>query len=748
MADLSEISTARRAPGGAGRSIEGLARKAIAIAGRHRVAFAAGCVVSLVVSFALATKLSTATWDASGTLLYAPLTGPEMQGLYVPPDLRSLVTIAKTPANLRTLRAEFKLKVPVQTLTKFIKVTVPTGTKMVEFELRWGGAEAGAAIVNRLMELFRDQVAGLRKQKINGLADDLRAHHDACKARVQAAGDALDRFCRREKAGDIVQDIARINGEVQALEVVDATNEREHADLQAQLKKMDEHIAKLRERGNAEAADAAKLEHAEESITDNRRRQERLRELIAEEKLRREVQAKLVAARADYQRNVELAKRGVASRKQVETAKALADALAAQIEESADLRAWRAELERIDKVVVPEGGHQAAVLVQRRADPVQAAGDRPAADLQPRGGGAAQEGHRGRPPRGRPADGAPAGVQGAGPGRGAGRGRAPVGDGGADGDPEAPGDPDARVLGRRPRVPRAVPGPPPTRRLILMIGLATGLLATLGALALADQVIWPSADAAEAAWKLGLPILGRLPGPITVPGPDEPDDPAIRLLALRLRQAVDESSGLILFSSMNAAGGSARLVEALARCFGRREERVLILDVAGHPEDRAACAAMRPADLAPAEGPGASAGLHAYLVFECDEPDHFIFPTIHPGVDCMPAGDLLFGMELLATQRMTQLVESARAHYSVILAIGPRADAQVDLELIAAHADAIVLHAVDGAPLCPVEPAKFRHLIGIGAPILGAVFSGAERPVPPPPAARIVPRPALQDLRP
>ena len=94
-----------------------------------------------------------------------------------------------------------------------------SGTKTVDFEVRWSDRHVAAGLVNRLMDLFRNQVAEVRKAKINGYVEDFKEHVEGCRARLQAANDALTEFSRRERVGDVNADLARLKEilEIQAV---------------------------------------------------------------------------------------------------------------------------------------------------------------------------------------------------------------------------------------------------------------------------------------------------------------------------------------------------------------------------------------------------------------------------------------------------------------------------------------------------------------------------------------------------
>ena len=703
-----------------------IAAGAARVASRHRVAASAGTVASVAAAVAFALMFTVTGWDSSGTLLYAPLTGPDSQGsLYVPPDLKTLVALVKSPKSFESIREEFKLAVPAAALEKSFKITVPSGTKTVDFEIRWSNRDVAAGLVNRLMDLFRNQVAEVRKAKINGYVEDFKEHVEGCRARLQAANDALTEFNRRERVGDVNADLARLNGEIQDLETEMSKSRRDEGNFLAQMEALAKHMDDLKDQDRVREEDSSKAEAAEETVADNRRRQERLRELITEERLKMEIGAKLISARAETARITRLADRGHATQEGLEQARAAVLVLEAQIKETDMIRSWKGELERIDKVVVPKGKtkNQGSTAIEQivfkkleltlyltasRRAVQQIKGDIATRDGEVRRLMGLQRQQRSLTKVVEACD---------------------FERTAASGELTALKKLQAIKTYEFAIITPAAPSPAAaaSNRKLLLFGVSgAGIFITLGLLAIGDFVLWPRQDAATLVSKLGLRILGHVPAadaPLPWTDAHPRSDEPIRMLALRIRQAVPNAGSVVLLSSLDRDTGSAGLAAALGRCFARRDERVLILDLAGIPADQSFFANFRASWSPRPDMKTEAVGLHAYLVFECDDPTEFVFPTAVNGVDCMPAGELLYGMELLATHRMRELFETLRSRYSLILAIAPRADYQVDLEMLAAYAAGILFHADQGEPMCAIEPAGIRQLASLGVPILGAVIA-------------------------
>jgi Mrp family chromosome partitioning ATPase len=80
-----------------------------------------------------------------------------------------------------------------------------------------------------------------------------------------------------------------------------------------------------------------------------------------------------------------------------------------------------------------------------------------------------------------------------------------------------------------------------------------------------------------------------------------------------------------------------------------------------------------------------------YLTFACDRPGEILRPTSIPGVDHIGTGLADAPSDLLATRRMKELIEFLRGRYTMVIVLGPAVAERVDLEILAAQANGIVL---------------------------------------------------------
>jgi hypothetical protein len=281
-------------------------------------------------------------------------------------------------------------------------------------------------------------------------------------------------------------------------------------------------------------------------------------------------------------------------------------------------------------------------------------------------------------------------------------------------------------------------------------------------------------ESALHAWarRTGLPVLARvsdLPVPGDATGGIEVRDTfdndllaaplegaanhdAWRLLALRIQQSMERSGSAIMFCGLGARPAPDRLPWNLACCFARRGERVLLLRLeAGEHSPQAATAGrlydfmethLTKAGHAPASGNGAASngsaesktagetsgtavaeprGLAAYFARTSDVLDDLIHPTSLPNVDRLRSAEFPLPHESWGTQRMTDLLNHLRERYTLVLISGPSVAQPVDLQMLAARVDGIVLSAPADGQISPSADVVVNDLLQLSAPIMGLV---------------------------
>ncbi len=699
----------------------------------------------------LVTLLGTQrTWEATATLLYTPLPVPlAFQDLYEPPELSSVMPLALSRPPLEEIQKEFDLPLPVKTLRKLISVeSSPGSDNMLEISFQWGDPQESAAMVNRMVELFRAEVTRVRRQALDNYYADLENHLTACKERLAMARKRLRDLSHEKNVVDADEDLESLQEDISSLEETLATTARRETSLAAQSKQITAHIEDLKQQETKKAVEKKKYEAAHESVADARRRQDRLRELIGEERRVMEVKAQLEAKRREYERAAVLVEKQLIPRTQFETIQGDMESLIARIKENEEIIKWKSELKRIDKTVVPKGKSKqvgspiiAQVLFRKLELDLQILAVQKNL-FQLRKTLVAKRVARRRLTKGRHEFQA-------------------LEDGIDSIDDERRATEDRLAVLRSLRSLGSVefsvisPAKPAkhavkSNRKILLVGVfGLGImLCTVGLLGLEihKNGLMTIEDRLS---QQGLTILGKVPperrdNSATLGGRTLLGQKAVRQLALQIRQTVARPGAIILFSHLDDAEQSPALLAELAWCFARRDERVLIWAAGDFPERQEAFAALVDSEgatgahkLLTLDDQASRAtdctehlpvqaepvGLADFLSFACMELDEFVFPSTIPGVDCLLAGQSALPPEGLATHRMHELLIQLRDKYSIILVDGPAVNQEDDLELLVACSDGIIFLVHDAKNIASQADKVISDLFELRAPILGAVVT-------------------------
>ena len=542
---------------------------------------------------------------------------------------------------------------------------------------------------------------------------------------------------------DADEDIESLQNEIHSLEAEQEKAKREEIELTVQSKEIAAHLEDLKRKDAEEARKTKEYEAAHESVTDARRRQDRLRELIDEERRVIKIKALLEAKRREYERAAKLVEKQLIPKTKFEKIQGEMESLMAQIEENKRIIAWKSELKKIDKTVVPKGESKQAgspiiaqVLFRKlELDLHILANQQELFQLQKTLASKrsiseqlVQQRHEFQ----------------------------------ALEDDVDTIDDERRATEDRLAVIRTLsslgpvefsvvsPAEPAkyaikSNRKYLFAGLFV-FGSMLSAVLIFGVEIYQNGlfTAEDRLNALGLAILGRIsPEMQKNLSRTSSVQKAVRQLALRIRQAVRHPGAAILFSDLDEGGKSpAALITELALCMACRDERVLIwaandsnvsqkafgtlIDSESMATSRqlAAVASVEKTSVAAqnTELQKRPAGLAEFLSFTCMDLPEFVYPTLIPGVDCLLLGPSKVPPEGLATHRMRELLVELRSKYSIILIDGPPVSQDDDLELLIPYSDGIVFLAHDNASTPPMADEVLSELYKLHAPVIGAMI--------------------------
>jgi hypothetical protein len=218
----------------------------VAILLRRWKLLAVCALFSAALGFVVGERFCLKTWQAEGTLLFSPYPVPDtLRGIYNPPSSQTLITLVKSPNNLEQLRHDFDLEVPVKVLDRQFKVTQPQNAEMVTVTLDWAEPNAGAAMINRLMELHIRHIADLRKAKVAESLRNLDESLERSGKKLAKARKAYGDFETRVGIFNIPAEASRLDLEISSQEQSLAIPRTALRNLLGQQAKLEEYVDSL-----------------------------------------------------------------------------------------------------------------------------------------------------------------------------------------------------------------------------------------------------------------------------------------------------------------------------------------------------------------------------------------------------------------------------------------------------------------------------------------------------------------------
>ncbi len=257
---------------------------------------------------------------------------------------------------------------------------------------------------------------------------------------------------------------------------------------------------------------------------------------------------------------------------------------------------------------------------------------------------------------------------------------------------------------------------------VVFLGIMVGSIVILAS-ELLDTTI---KSGAEVQAKFARPVLGIVPKvkPAENLLPENPHFPLIeifRIISVRVRRDVPKRGARIMITSADRWEGRTLVSANLAACLGRQDERVLIMDadIRSHQSEH---------DLRYmiAEKEKPLSGLGQWLSFEVDRPEEIIWPTVLPGIECIPRVESAVTPDLLGSKRMNELMDNLSKDFSVILVDGPPVANFVDAELVAQWCDAMLFVIRSRACASSYVKRSIEHVAQVGVPLVGFIVNDVD----------------------
>jgi len=643
---------------------------------QRRLQFLLAMVIAAAAGAAGGYFLGRPTYEARTVLRYVPAGGKaKVEPAVV---LRTELNQVEIPQNLAKVR--FRLSVPatIESLGAAVSVQVEELSALMMIQARWESGPMAAAIANTLRDVYLEN--WLRAQ-----VSELDRHYAQAKAELKT----LD--SQAEKLGQVVED------------------------LRSQIAREQEEANQKSSRGAEVAA-----------------RYSRLREAIAEDQARRANMAEMALREQELERARRLKERDLIAPAEYEKVLAAYQKQRAITYDSAKVRQWREELEKLSDMAGsgPSGGTPTEMLLhatllksfdldlkrvalaEKVAD-LRDARDRIVEALDRSGGyetplAAGQtQGRAGSP------------------------------------DARGPYSPSvaetlSRVLGAHDIAggsweivaeAEAPVAPVKSTRKVFAIAIAFALGLLGSGILVAREVLNPTLrSAVEVPLRLDLPAVGILPHvrPADLKIPGEPDSAMVeasRILAERVRVVVPPVGACVLLTSPSRGDGRTIASVFLAGAFGRREEQVLLVDAeVREPRPKVGLDFLCPGEAGPLPGLGDLLG--------SDEGDigPMIRRTILLNVSLLPRGRPIRDPEPLGGHWMRDILAFASRHYNLVIVPAPPVLPNVDAGLLANWAHAVFLVVRAGRTRVTRIRQAVRRLETYRVHVHGVILNDVRRP--------------------
>lgn len=688
---------------------------------RHWKIFVLFFILSIPLGVLAAITFGTRIWEAETVMLYNPRDLGDDSVLRNPP-LETQIHMVKILSNLEVVRERLQLATSLKALAAACDIYVQRKTALFFIKVKWDDAQQVAAIANTLRDVFLNHQLELLKKAAARELLALEVRFRNVTEQLKRDDQRLQEFISKNKIVDLDLEVKWNLEQLTSLELLLSNSRVDKDTLALQQANLEEKIQFLQAEAAKEKAAAAQTT----GLADLNIRIERLRRAIYDDKVQRADNADLVKTELAFQRAKKLYDKGLISRADYDETHADYEKAQVNALDTEQITEWKRQLGVLEKMVIPEKESfrsEAGTMLQELQLKALSM-ELEAVSLAQKVSHLEQERQRVKARLGVLTD-----LQ---------RHYS-----------ELMREVTARetekmdlekTLAKVRRIyesntsdftvisPAKVPlyRYKSNRKLIAMavVFLANmiGLTILLG-LELFDTTI---KSAAELSQRFSLPVLGVLPHMKNADRlfPDDRDFALIepfRIISHRLLQHVPQLGARIMIASAEKAEGKTMVAVNLAAVLGRQDKRVLVVDAQVRAQE-----SERDLRYLISEKNRPLTGLGEYLSFQADSVQDIIWPTMLPGVECIPHVEQAVIPDLLASNRMRELLDETRQNFSTIIIDAPAANLYVDAELIAGLCDAILF--VVRSRTCPASLLKkeIERLNGSGTPIIGFILNGVD----------------------
>jgi Mrp family chromosome partitioning ATPase/uncharacterized protein involved in exopolysaccharide biosynthesis len=679
-------------------------------------------VVSLVLGVVVAYTFGKQTYEAETIALYK-LAERKDEGAGRTPPVSSQVWLVKIPSNLRTVSDTLQLEIDPKDLDKVFDVRVEKRTSLVFIKAQWDSAKMAANLANTLREAFFANQMDLIKADAGKEVKDLEIRLRKANQEYKEADEKLQHFVTENKIVDLNKEVQWNLDQMTALSLSLSNSKNEQDTLEIQKESLQERLETLK----AKLAEEKSVTTQGKSLADLNIRIERLRRRIHDDKEARKNRVELEKDEQGFLRAQELFDKGLISKQDFEKAKAEYEAQQVKTIDTDQIVEWKRQLKVLEGEVIPQKDsfksptqemYQSLQLKVLDMDLQQVSLKKKITYLNAqisqikdklevltalqrqyssltRELGAREsrkmeieqlldKAHK---------------------------------------DYDAPDPGFVTVSEARPPSQSIKSNRKIIFVAVVFLGTAVGFCVML-TLELLDTTI---KSGAELQNKFGTPVIGLIPN-IKPPQDLLPDGTGFalielfRIIAHGVRREVPKQGARILITSTQRGEGRTLVAANLAACLGRQDERVLVMDAQIRPmESQTDLRYMIVEDDRPLRGLG------EWLSFEVNEVEDIVWPTVLPGVECIPRIGASVTSDLLGSMRMKELLDDLTERFSLVLIDGPPVETYVDAELVAQLCDAVIF--VVRSRACVSSPLKrsVERIRATQTPLPGFILNDVDR---------------------
>ena len=679
-------------------------------------------VVSIALGLFAGIKFGTRTYEAETVMLYTPEEGTE-EGLGRTPPLATQIQMVKIPSNLEEVRERLKLPTSLKILGRACRVWVEKKTSLVFIRATWDSAKEVAAIANTLRDVFTANQIRLAREDAGRDLGDLEARFKRVSSQLLDADGRLQEFITTNSIVDLDMEVKWSLEQLTSLELLLSNARVDRDTLELQKASLQKKIATLKNKEVKDRATQAKTQ----GLADLNIRIERIRRAIQDDKVQRTGSVDMVKYKFAFERAQKLYEKGLISKAEYEETRADFERQEVEALDTEQIKEWKRQLHTLEKQIIPEkasfkseaGGmlhdlqlkalameleevsiRQKVIHLERERQRIKARLE-VLTDLQRKYTGLTREVSV-RETESNTLDRELTRVR-------------------RDYQSNASNFTiisDAKIPLFRLKSNRKI-----IVIVVVFLGNMMGFTLILG-LELMDTTI---KSAAELIQKFSLPVLGIIPKIKDGQGlfPEKAHFPLIepfRIIVRRLRHLVPKKGARLMIVSVNPGEGKTMIATNLAAALGRQDERVLLLDAQARAQE-----SERNLRYLITEKEKPITGLGEYLSFQAESVKDIIWPTTLPGVECIPHVEEAVIPDVLASNRMKEMLDALSKDFSIIIMDAPAADKYVDAELVASMSDAILM--VVQSRTCPSSGLKraIERLKETDVPIVGFILNDVDR---------------------